>query len=185
MKKFLESVFSILLFIGLGILVLGVSMSLSRVGIHTWFYMFFNDNPIGWAIMFGSIIIGAIGIAIIEKIEQKDRTTRSESCHEWVRYNNIDSNRDDVTIQSHITHSSYDYDSFSHTAYDNDFSTNGYDKWDNDESIGDRYDSDGKVVGCVTADGDYLSAEVDADGRVTYRDSDGNEVDRDGDRLYF
>ncbi len=166
MKKFLSSFFLILQFFGFGLFVVGIG--------HTRFYVFLNDNPVGWIIIFGSIIIGALGRGIIEKIEQKDSDKNYGSSNSCLTYTNAGVDVDCGTHSSYYSKSSFN----SEYSFDYGSKNDEYDKWLEDDSIGDRYDSDGKIVGCVISDGDYLNAEVDSDGRVTYRD-------RDGDRLYF
>ncbi len=60
---------SILLGLGALIFLLCIAMSLIGALFGDWvtdnaFYAFFNEQPIGWVIMFGMMIIGGIGLGI-------------------------------------------------------------------------------------------------------------------------
>lgn len=61
-------IFDLLIIGGALILISGVAMYLFKTGTNTAFYKFFNDSPIGWAIIFGFIIAGGVGRFATAKI---------------------------------------------------------------------------------------------------------------------
>lgn len=184
--KFLRILFCIVCFAGIGIFILGMAISFSGVGGNSKIFQFFNDSPLGWALMFGSIIIGAIGNSILKKIIYKveanigfpsypSNYSSSRNCS----YDEVEEREEeDSSTMDETDDSSYALDDGEKNEiedrifYDEDGRNIGY-------SIGDRYyDDDGKCVGYDIGDRHYDEDGNDKGYRVGDReyDEDGNSI---------
>lgn len=172
MKRFLSCIFTLLLLGGIGILVSGVIMNVFKAGTDSGFYHFFNDNVWGWIIMFGSIVVGAIGRKIMGPIFDFDIWDSIFDFFDLFSGNGDDysnSGYGDSSYDSKASNSSdYSYGVDSRRYY-NDGRCIGY-------SVGNRYyDDNGSCVGY-----DVGNRHYDSDGNSTgYRVGD-REYDRDG-----
>ena len=100
MRKFFHIVFILLLFGGLSILVIGLLMKFSEIGLDTNFYKFFNDDPLGWVILFGAILAGLIGTKLTRSKKHSTTQNTHNDSASYPEHQNSSSNSDEYNYNS-------------------------------------------------------------------------------------
>ena len=169
MKLILHLFFILLLLTGIGILVFGIMINYNPgTGIAKSFHNFFNDNPLGWVIMFGSMIIGFIGATLT--VPQGSGHYSSGAYSNSTSSNNYDSDNYD----------SSDSDTYSSNNGRRISSNNGHYYDDDGRELGytidnTHYNSSGAEVGYDIGDHHYDQYGASKGYRI-----DDREYDEDG-----
>lgn len=204
MRILLLILFGAMILFGVGTIIVGVFMYITDLGTDSGFYIFFNDNPLGWVILLGCIAAGIIGFIVIFKItdgdfggyggslgrggtSHGDYSSRGSYFYDETDISD-DTPADDTDVEPTATDCKNIFpESETHNFYDVNGNYGGYVRGDDyyDENgdhagfdIGDRhYDESGDYCGYRVGDREY-----DADGNClgywigdTFYDSDGNK----------
>lgn len=173
MSSFFRFIFTSLLIAGIGIFAIYLYLIFSE-RTSTPYFVFFNGNLYGRLIMFGSIVVGALGLKITDAFDEyeyeSDGYDNDYESQDYGSYGSSDSYGEDCTSDN----GSNTYELVTSRRYYSDGSCVGY-------SVGDRhYDSDGNPAGY-----DVGNSHYDRDGNPTgYRVGD-REYDRDGNSVGY